>query len=349
MRLKALLAGAVLLVATVLAGAAITADARSSPAAKDPVIFIGGGTIDDDAAAVLLFTMEGIDYRGIITTDSDSIYNYAMQAQWRLQSYLGKASLPITMSRARGWNAFPWSYRSDSIKVYDSAVLSGLSDNAAWPPYPSGAALLEHQLSRAAQTHKPITLLITDPLTTLSDLLKHNRRLAKGIKRVIWMGGAIDVPGNLDPTTIPPQIANPKAEWNAFWDPYAVSWIFKNTSFPIVLFPLDVTDQAKLTPEFMASLDAQGPQYRYSRLVGGLYGLVEGQPYFEMWNSLTSVYLARPDIFAAPVPMKLTIETEGYMQGAITRDPKGRAVRAVMSIKDKDAFYTYVLNQLKRN
>jgi purine nucleosidase len=204
-------------------------------------------------------------------------------------------------------------------------------------------------LRKATQTHKPITLLITDPLTTLSDLLKQNRRLAKGIKRVIWMGGAIDVPGNLDPTTIPPQIANPKAEWNAFWDPYAVSWILKNTSFPIVLFPLDVTNQAKLTPEFMASLDAQGPQYRYSRLVGGLYGLVEGQPYFEMWNSLTSVYLARPDIFAAPVPMKLTIETEGYMQGAITRDPKGRAVRVVMNIKDKDAFYTYVLNQLKRN
>ena len=348
MGFKALVAVAALLAASVPAYAAVTADAHSTQR-KDPVIFVGGGSIDDDAASVLLLTMGGIDYRGIVVTNTDDIYNYAMQAQWRLQSYLGRTSLPITLSRARGWNSFPWSYRSDCITVHDCAVLSGFSDNAHWPPYPSGEAFLKRQLTRAVQTNRPITLLITAPLTPLSDVLKENRRLARGVKRLIWMGGAIDVPGNLDPTTIPPQIANPKAEWNAFWDPQAVSWVFKNTSFPIVEFPLDVTNEAHLTPAFMASLDAQAAEYRYSNAVDALYSLVEGEPYFEMWNSLTTAYLAHPAIFAAPVPMKLTIETEGYMQGAITRDPKGRAMRVVMNIKDKDAFYTYVLNQLKRN
>ena len=163
------------------------------------------------------------------------------------------------------------------------------------------------------------------------------------------MGGAIDVPGNLDPNTIPPELANPKAEWNAYWDPYAVDWIFKNTSFPLILFPLDVTDQAKLTTEFMAALKAQGPAFRYSNLVLGLYSLVEGQPYFEMWNSLTSVYLARPDIFDPPVSMRLAIETEGYMQGSITRNANGREASVILNIKDKNAFYDYVIAQLRRN
>jgi len=316
---------------------------------KDPVIFVGGGTIDDNAASVLMFTMENLDFLGTITTNSDSIHNYAMQVQWKLQSYIGKSSYPATLSDARGWNPFPWLYRADSIKVYNADVFKGYSDMTQWPPYPSGEIFLKEQLTRAVETGTPVTLLITDPLTTLFTVLRENRQLEKGIKRMVWMGGAINVPGNLDPTTIPPEIANQKAEWNVFWDPYAVDWLFDNTTFPLILFPLDVTDQAKLTPEFMASLKAQSPQYRFSSLVYGLYSLVEGQPYFEMWNSLTSVYLARPDIFDDPVPMNLTVVTEGYMQGTVSQGQNGRAASVVLNIKDKDAFYSYALNQLKRN
>ena len=291
-----------------------TDSAYSAPVVKEPVVFIGGGTIDDHVASILLITMDNVDYRGNITTNSDCLYSYAMQSQWKVQSYINAASYPITLSEARGWNPFPMEYRKDSIKVYNSAILRGYPDNPLWPSsYSSGERFLKEQLARAIAKNNPVTLLITEPFTPLSTVLKEDRTLEKGIKRVIWMGGAIDVPGNLDPNTLPVELANPKAEWNAYWDPYAVDWIFKNTSFPLIVFPLDVTDQAKLTPEFMTALKAQGAAFRYSNLVLGLYTLVEGQPYFEMWNTLTSVYLARPDIFDAPVSMRLAIETEGSM------------------------------------
>ena len=327
-----------------------TDSAHSAPAVKEPVIFIGGGTIDDHVASILLLTMDNMDYRGNITTNSDCLYSYAMQNQWKVQSYINTTSYPITLSEARGWNPFPMDYRKDSIKVYNSAILKGYSDNPLWPSsYTSGERFLKEQLTRAIAENNPVTLLITDPFTPLSTVLKEDRTLEKGIKRVIWMGGAIDVPGNLDPNTLPAELANPKAEWNAYWDPYSVDWIFKNTSFPLIVFPLDVTDQAKLTTEFMTSLKAQGPAFRYSNLVLGLYSLVEGQPYFEMWNSLTSVYLARPDIFDPPVSMRLAIETEGYMQGSITRNANGREAGVILNIKDKKAFYDYVIAQLRRN
>ena len=55
------------------------------------------------------------------------------------------------------------------------------------------------------------------------------------------MGGAIDVPGNLDPTATNPAVANTHAEWNAFFDPFAVAYALQN--FPdINVFPLDVTN-----------------------------------------------------------------------------------------------------------
>jgi purine nucleosidase len=180
-------------------------------------------------------------------------------------------------------------------------------------------------------------------------VLQENPSLEKGIKRVVWMGGAINVPGNLDPNTVPKDIANPKAEWNAYWDPYAVDWIFRNTSFPLLVFPLDVTDQAKVTDEFKAGLKSQAAQFRYSDIVESLYALVENQPFFEMWNSLTAVYVGRPDIFESPTPMRLSVVTEGFMQGAINQDPNGRQAQVFLNIKDKPAFYAYVLGQLQRN
>ena len=324
--------------------------ATSPAAARDPVIFVGGGTIEDHVASMLLTTMDGIDYLGSVTANSDCLYSFAMQSQWKVQSYTGKAAVPITLSASRPLNAFPMEYRADSIKVYDSPILKDLPDNPRWPAaYESGEAFLAQRLAKAIETKNPLTLVITNPLTPLAMVLEADPSLERGIKRVVWMGGAIDVAGNLDPHTLPARVANPKAEWNAYWDPQAVDWIFRNTSFPLLVFPLDVTDQAKVTDEFTAALKSQAKRYRYSGLVSSLYGLVEGQPFFEMWNSLTAVYAGRPDIFDDPVPMRLAVATEGYMQGAITRSTDGRRAEVFLNIRDKAAFYEYVLRQLRRD
>ena len=326
-----------------------TSDDTTLTSTRDRLFFISGGTSDDAAASILLLTMDEIDFLGMEISNSDCIYTYAMQGEWKILSYLQKTHIPVALSNARGFNAFPWSYRNDSYLVWKSEVLKDFSNNLTWPPYPSGEFLLQNVLKTAIRTNKPVTLLVTEPITPLSNLLRDNPTLNKGIKRVIWMGGAIHVSGNLDPKTIPTEIANEKAEWNAFWDPYAVDWFFKNTSFPIILFPLDVTNQAKLTDSFMKSLEKQSVQYRYSTLVYSLYSLVKDQPYFAMWNTLTSVYLARPGLFDTPIPMRLRITTEGYLQGTISEAFNGRLVDVILNLRDSEGFYDYFLEQLQRN
>lgn len=332
---------------------AISARCETSPLKSAPqeetVVFFSGGTVDDHVVSVLLFTMDNVRFLGSLTSNSDCIYRFSMQSQWRLQSILNKQAYPITLSNARAWNPFPMDYREDALDIYHSDVLKEKRDNTTWPPYPDGETFLAQKLAQAIEDDTPLTLLVTSPITPLCSVLKQDKSLEKGIKKVIWMGGAIHVPGNLDPQTLPKKIANPKAEWNAFWDPYAVDWIFKNTSFPLIVFPLDVTNQAKLTRDFMQQLEAQAEKYEYSSLVGGIYNLIADEPYFEMWNTLTSVYLARPDLFEAPISMKLGIETEGYMQGAITPLTGGRKAEVVFDISDTQGFYDYVLKQLRRD
>jgi purine nucleosidase len=293
--------------------------------------------------------MDDIDLRGVIATNTDTIDRYAMQIQWKIMNIIHDEELQIGLSSARGWNPFPWLYRADAIRQYNIEAFGDIEDNQDWPPYPSGDSLLYYILSEAVETEIPITLLVTSPLTTLSDLLREHPELDKGINRLIWMGGAINVDGNLDSNTIPAEVANPQAEWNAFWDPYAVDWLFQNTSFPIILFPLDVTDQAPISKELMKNLKDQAPDHRYSDLVYQSYMLTSDEPFFEMWNTLTTSYVAHPEFFDDLETMKLEIVIEGYDQGAIRQSAGGRQVEVVLNIADKDVFYDYVLEQFRRS
>ena len=313
---------------------------------KEPVLFFSGGTIDDSVSYILLTTME-IDLKGVVVTNTDSIAGPAMEVQWKISNYLQDAARPQALSAARGWNPFPWLYRADCIRFNQVEALASCKPNPNWPPYPSGEALTQSVLEQAVAAGNPVTVLATCPVTGLTDVLAQDPGLEKGIRRIIFMGGAVRVPGNLDPNTLPKEIANNKAEWNVFWDPYAVDWLLQNTRVPIFLFPLDVTNQAKVGP-LMPRLKEQSREYRYSRLVHQGYLLTDGQPFYCMWNVLATSYLARPDLFDLPTPVKLKVVTEGYEQGSLLEDANGREVQAVLNMADCDGFYDYVLRELRR-
>ncbi len=319
--------------------------------AKEKVLFNHDAAIDEFMAAVLLTTMKEVDYLGSVIMNADCIYNYAMQAQWKIQKYLdiNQRKNPITLSRARQWNPFPWQYRGDCIKENNIECLSSISNNKAWPAYPDGDAFMIKQLEKACKKGEQLTMLVNCPMTTLRNVLEKRPELSEAISRLIWMGGAIYVEGNLDPTTLPPEVANPKAEWNAFCDPEAIDWVFKNTSFPITLFPLDVTNQAAITTGFMANLAYQAKNYKYSNLAYQSYDIVASESFYDMWDVVTTCYIPHPEFFAAPSKMKLGIETVDYWQGTLFEDAKkGREVDVILELTDAAGFYNYVLQQFRK-
>ena len=315
---------------------------------QSPVIFNHDAAIDEYMALVLLTTMETVDLQAAIITGADCVPDAAMDTSWKIQSYIEQTGLPVGLSQVCGWNPFPWAYRGDCFQQGSIEALRGVTPNLDWPPYPDGDALLAELLAKAAAGTK-VTLLVNCPLKTLQATLAANPGLEQGIERVIWMGGAINVPGNLDPTTVPYQVANPSAEWNAFWDPVSVDWIFKNTSFPITLFPLDVTDDAPISEQFMQRLAAQRQTYRYSDLAYQSYGLVSSEPFYDMWDTLTTSYLVHPEFFEPPTLLNVSIVTEGFYQGTLqVVESGGRAMEVVLKLTDSEGFYDYMLQQFRR-
>ncbi|WP_437935052.1 nucleoside hydrolase [Sorangium sp. So ce341] len=311
-----------------------------------PVILLHDAAIDEYIATILLTTMPEVTLSAIIVVNGDCITTPAMNAAWRIQQYIRRTDIPLGLSSARGYNPFPWAYRGDCIKINDLDMLQGLP--ACATPYQDGDALLADTL-RSAKS--PVTVLCTGPLTPLAELLSTGEGVAlqSRIGRLVWMGGAIAVGGNLDPATLPPGVANSYAEWNVFWDPFAADWIFRNTSFPITLFPLDITNKAAIASSFMGRLLVQAKQYPVSNLAYQSYEIVASESFYDMWDVTATVWLARPEFYQPLETMTLAVVTEDAgMQGALIPDQRGRQIDCAKDFQDIDAFYSYVLAQLAR-
>lgn len=316
---------------------------------KQPVIFLSGGSIDDFVVHMLLISMDNVDLKGVVLTNGDTIASFGMDAHWKIAQLCNRTDVPISLSSARGWNPFPYVYRKMAISLNTIPALQDYSRNLAWPPYPSGELLVEELLRDAIDSDSPVTLLITAPITSLKNILVKNEALEEGIRKVVFMGGAINVQGNLDPKTIPKEIANQAAEWNIFWDPASVAWVFENTSFGIVLFPLDVTNEAAITKELREKLRLQSEKYEWSAVASQGYDLTLDDPdtYF-LWCSSSACYLGHPELYSDPEVLKLEVVKEGFLQGDVEETPSGREVKVIFDLEDIDGFYSYFLGLLKR-
>jgi inosine-uridine nucleoside N-ribohydrolase len=97
-----------------------------------------------------------------------------------------------------------------------------------------------------------VTIIAIAPLVNLALALDHDPGIAALVKEVVVMGGAIHCNGNI----------NPAAEANTFNDPEAAEKVF-HASWPVVLFPLDVTDHGLMPTSHVEDLTAYGEMGEY--------------------------------------------------------------------------------------
>ena len=145
-------------------------------------------------------------------------------------------------------------------------------------------------------------------------------------------------------------VANSHAEWNVFWDPFAAQHGLDMVS-EIDDFPLDITNSVPISEPFLARLQAQGKQCSFSQLAFDAYSLVSTEdPAYDMWNVCATVFLARPDLYAAPQQMQLGVVQWGFEQGWLRQTTGARNTQHVyLGFSNLDGFYDYVVTQLARS
>ncbi|KAK8854931.1 hypothetical protein IAR55_003670 [Kwoniella newhampshirensis] len=92
-----------------------------------------------------------------------------------------------------------------------------------------------------------VTIVALGPLTNLAHALRTDPTTFARVSRIVWMGGALDHPGN----------TSPSAEFNCFADPYAADQILeavKSGQIELIMAPLDIT-----TPHMIPFFDLIHP------------------------------------------------------------------------------------------
>jgi inosine-uridine nucleoside N-ribohydrolase len=127
----------------------------------------------------------------------------------------------------------------------------GMGDLADWPVVASPPASPDAAsvIVDAARRHgRELTLVALGPLTNVALALKADAAVVGRIGRVVVMGGAVDVPGNVTPT----------AEFNIHVDPEAAHRVLA-AGLPLELVPLDATRQAILPRAGLRAALARSP------------------------------------------------------------------------------------------
>lgn len=306
--------------------------------ALEPVLFIHDGGVDDYLSTILLMTMEHVRPLGVVVTPADCYIEPAVNATRKIMDLMGRSEVPVAESRVRAVNAFPRIWRRDSYRIDHFPLLNERDEIRTPLVNESGEQFIANVLRDATE---PVTVLCTGPLTPLSEALELAPEAESNIKHLVWMGGALNVNGNL--ADWHESGVDGSMESNVYWDPYAAAQIWA-TSIPIVLCPLDITNTVPCTSDFVRTL---GKQRRHvvSDLAGLCYAMVMHQAYF-FWDVLATSYIGRPDLFQL-CDWETEIITRGPSRGRTLVKPGGRKIRALDRV-DTTQFYDYLLRQWAR-
>ncbi|RIB30569.1 Inosine/uridine-preferring nucleoside hydrolase domain-containing protein [Gigaspora rosea] len=96
--------------------------------------------------------------------------------------------------------------------------------------------------STIEQTGKKPTIILTGPATNIATFLRAFPTYTTKIDKVFWMGGALNVPGNLFTVS-----NDSRAEYNVYLDCVAARELIAS-NLDITLVPLDFTDQIPFSP-----------------------------------------------------------------------------------------------------
>lgn len=307
------------------------------------IIHSSDGGVDDFATTALIAAAQerknAFDFPAVIITNADCEPISALSACQKTVKFL-KMNTQAALSSSKVWNQFPWKWRMDS-KAIDQ--MHCLENQTAHPEFPIDNGLLEEALMKANE----VKIIATGPLTTIADVFKARPELMEKVSELHWMGGALDVPGNiLFSPEIPKELLNERAEWNVFCDPEAADWIFQNTSFAIYLYPLDISEET-IPNDFMKILKRKKAT-AYSTYVSQCYKIVENVEGYRMWDVAAAAGVLFPEVLELPVKEKLRIDLRFEEQGALVRDDRGREVFVYKKFKDNDPnnFYKAVANLL---
>ncbi|MCJ7710726.1 MAG: nucleoside hydrolase, partial [Chloroflexi bacterium] len=311
----------------------------ATPAGPTPVIIDTDLSADDTLAIPFLLREPSIDVVAVTVVGTGLVHcRSGMQGVMNLLATLGLEGIPVSCGREEplaGSHAFPAEWRAGA----DDAFGLNLERRSVTLMDEDAPELIR---SVARSSDRPVTIVALGPLTNVAEALQGDQDLPARIERIVAMGGAVDVPGNV---SFEADESNPlPAEWNVYADPTAADIVFRS-GVPITLVPLDATNAVPIDAAFVAALGADHAaapaDIAYELL--SRRGLLPGE---YLWDPLAAVVAVDESVVTLET-IPLRVETaEGPDSGRTARTDGGSPVRVATSA-DRQAFEARFLAGLR--
>lgn len=280
---------------------------------------------DDWMALLYLLKHPKSDIKGITVNGAGlSEVGPALQHAVRLQEIsdtIKNKAIPLAKGPVKAWkqqNPYPEEFRKPTNNFFgmDREIHNSLNlekESAA------------EFLVRLAKETEDLEILALGSLTNIADAIKLDSDFKGRVKRLVIMGGAIDVPGNVH---VAGHAGNTFAEFNIFADPEAADFVFKS-GMRIDLIPLDSTNHVLIDVPMVE-------RFKKRKLTSSLNTILHVfdeirtnliEPgYFFAWDPLAAVALLEEGFYDWK-EASVTVNTgSGKHYGETFRDPKGSKV-----------------------
>lgn len=305
-------------------------------AAPKPVIIDVDMSMDDWMAT--LYMLQRTDVQVLAVTVSGTgmgTCDPGVQNAMNLVALAGNPDIPVACGREtplKGTSVFPKDWRD----IYNGMMGHELEANPNPPLDMTAVELLQQTLG---SVEGKVTVLELGPHTNLAELFAADPALVERIEMVYMMGGALNVPGNVN------EGGNTTAEWNIYADPLALAQVLE-TGVPLTLVPLDATNQVPMNRAFYKALsgDKTTPEAEFVFDV-----MTDIAPYlssgFYFWDQLTAVALTDEQVMTFEDQTITVVTEEGDEFGRTMADPEGVPVRVAVAA-NAEQFEQIFLNGL---
>ena len=295
----------------------------------------------DDAIALMLAmaSPDELDLLGICAVAGNVPLVLTEANARRIRDLSGRPQVPVFAGCPR-----------PMVKILETAeYVHGKSGiDGAGLPDPSRPIEAEHAVDWLIDTLRhaddPITVATLGPLTNVATAIVMAPDIIENVSELVLMGGALSL-GNITPA----------AEFNIYSDPHAAHIVFE-AGIRLTMIGLDVTHQARATPERLEAIRAIGNPAAIC--VAGMLDFY-GAQYIETFGEgaplhdpCVIAYLLRPDLFIGQ-KMRVDIEISSPLTiGRTVCDVHARSGQAananVLQKIDADGFFALLGERLAR-
>ncbi len=308
--------------------------------------------VDDTLALAMGFASPFFRYDAVTTVHGNVSARLAYRNARRLTAFLRDhlespildvpvypgASLALDGSRMN---------RSESRAIHGPEGMGAMFDKKRRLPRPgrgSSKPAWEVMVEEAARRGSALTIIMLGPLTNLALALRRAPGVFTRVKRIVVMGGAARMPGNVTPA----------AEFNIYCDPLAAKEVF-SSGLPVTMVGLDVTRRALLRVDefegggpFRAALrDLIKVYARFAKKRRGSEGITLHDP-------LALAVAMKPDLVET-IPCRVDVDASRGVARGMTlvdlRESRGAQVKNPVDVAldlDVKGFLAFFISHLRK-